>query len=217
MEYLGDKERTIIAEFIATMMTRTAKFRNAVDSLVSEMAKFEMKKLYGSSSGDLRELKEKIEKETGEKLPDDLDSNYFDPSRFKVKASRSNLLGMMLSPLREITNIIYRMTWTFLHATDQALFITSDHPCVTFDRRSGRIDQGLLHQYVEISLPLSSRICLLSHWGEARQRHKNLSGDKVSCRIVEILNGLRIRGADKLIISCKDKFIGDQYPSNRKK
>lgn len=211
MESLNFKERAIIAEFIASMMTRTAKFHNEVDSFISEIAKFEMIRLHKASADDLRKVKENIEKETQEKLPDDFDASYFDPSQYRIKATKSFLLGMMLRPIREATTIMYRMTWTFLHTKDNSHFITSDSPCVILNPKSSSADRELLHKDIKVSLPFSSQICLLAHWGTTAQQHKVISGDANDLKIVEVFNRVRIKEADKYIFSCKNEFIGDKY------
>jgi len=209
MERLNHEERAIIAEFIATMMTRVPKFHYETDSFISEIAEFEMRMIEGSPD-KVKELKEQYEKETGDKLPEGFGPSDFDPSRYKISATKSFLLDMMLSPIREARNIIYRMTWTFLHTIGQARFITSDSPYFMLNPKSPRNGQGLLHQGIKVSLPFSSKICLLADWGKTAQRHINISDETADLKVVEVFNRLRIEGADKFIISCKRGFIGVQ-------
>lgn len=200
------QERATIAEFIALMVTRVPSFHNIIDSSVCKLTKI-LLEMYNARPEAAKKLKEEYERDIGKKLPDDFDESWFDHSRYKINASKSFILKMMVS-LTEIAKIIFNMTWTFIHTTEKAWFITSDSP---FNMRNPKSNSpwyghGLRYQDIEVTIPLSRQICLLATWKKGLWPHIDIPQ-----LVVEELNHDRIVASDKFIISSKNDFIGSLY------
>ena len=205
-QQLTIQEKATIAEFIVLMVTRVPSFHNIIDSSVCELTKI-LLEMYNARPEAAKKLKEEYERDIGKKLPDDFDESWFDHSRYKINASKSFILKMMVS-LTEIAKIIFNMTWTFIHTTEKAWFITSDSP---FNMRNPKSNSpwyghGLRYQDIEVTIPLSRQICLLATWKKGLWPHIDIPQ-----LVVEELNHDRIVASDKFIISSQNDFIGSQY------
>ncbi len=205
-QQLTIQEKATIAEFIVLMVTRVPSFHNIIDSSVCELTKI-LLEMYNARPEAAKKLKEEYERDIGKKLPDDFDESWFDHSRYKINASKSFILKMMVS-LTEIAKIIFNMTWTFIHTTEKAWFITSDSP---FNMRNPKSNspwygQGLMYQDIEVTIPLSRQICILATWKKGLWPHIDIPQ-----LVVEELNHDRIVASDKFIISSQNDFIGSQY------
>ncbi|HHT9106748.1 MAG TPA: DUF4238 domain-containing protein [Candidatus Wujingus californicus] len=205
-QYLSNQEKATIAEFIALMVTCVPSFRNIVDSSTSEMA-IRIMEMYKARPDATKKFKEEYERDIGKKLPDDFDESWLDPSRYKINTTKNFLLKTMVS-LSEIAKIIFKMSWTFLHTTEKAWFITSDNPFSMRNPKSNSpwYGHGLMSQDIEVTIPLSKQICLLATWEKGLWPHIN-----VPQLVVEELNHDRIEASDKFIISPRKDFIGSQY------
>ncbi len=203
---LTNQEKATIAEFIILMVTRVPSFHNIVDSSTSEMA-IRMMEMYKTRPDAVKKFKEEYERDIGKKLPDDFDESWLDPSRYKISATKSFLLQMMVS-LSEIAKIIFTMSWTFLHTTEKAWFITSDSPFKMRNPQSNSpwYGHGFMYQGIEVTIPLSKQICLLATWKKGLWPHID-----VPQLVVEELNHDRIEASDKFIISPQNYFIGSQF------
>ncbi len=205
-QQLTIQEKATIAEFIVLMVTRVPSFHNIIDSSVCKLTKI-LLEMYNARPEAAKKLKEEYERDIGKKLPDDFDESWFDHSRYKINASKSFILKMMVS-LTEIAKIIFNMTWTFIHTTEKAWFITSDSP---FNMRNPKSNspwygQGLMYQDIEVTIPLSRQICILATWKKGLWPHIDIPQ-----LVVEELNHDRIVASDKFIISSQNDFIGSQY------
>jgi len=203
---LTNQEKATIAEFILLMVIRVPSFHNIIDSSVCKLVKI-LLEMYKARPDAVKKLKENYERDTGKKLPDDFDESWFDHSRYKINASKSFILKTMVS-LAEIAKIIFNMTWTFIHTTEKAWFITSDSP---FNMRNPKSNSswyghGLEYQDIEVTIPLSRQICLLATWKKGLWPHID-----VPQLVVEELNHDRIEASDKFIVSPQNDFIGSQF------
>ena len=161
---LTNQERAVIAEFVTFMMIRVPSFHNRVDSSTSEMA-IRMMEMYKVRPEAAKKFKEEYERDIGKKLPEEFDESWLDPARYKINAIKSFILKMMIS-LSEIAKIIFTMSWTFLHTTGKAWFITSDNPFSMRNPQSNSpwYGHGLMSQDIKVTIPLSKQTCLLATW-----------------------------------------------------
>lgn len=193
-QQLTIQEKATIAEFIVLMVTRVPSFHNTIDSSVCKLTKI-LLEMYKARPEAAKKFKEEYERDIGRKLPEDFDER------------KSFILKMMIS-LTEIAKIIFNMTWTFIHTTEKAWFITSDSP---FNMRNPKSNSpwyghGLAYQDIEVTIPLSRQICLLATWKKGLWPHID-----VPQLVVEELNHDRIEASDKFIISSQNDFIGSQF------
>jgi len=204
---LLSEEKAVIAEFIAVMMTRIPKSHNRINTFVSKIVTLVME-MYQSRPEAVKELKKRYEKETGKKLPENLNETCFDPSKYEIRASKSFLLKAMISSINKITEALYYMNWTFLHSIENELFITSDNPVHMWHPKSktSTYPHGLIHKHIEVTLPLSKQICFLASWNKEIRTHIDISQSDV-----EELNQRRIWASDKFIISSRNNFGGSKY------
>ena len=88
---------------------------------------------------------------------------------FKIEADRGSTLLSMLSVYSEgnLSNVLSKMEWTYLRAPPGTYFFTSDNPvCCWPPRGTSGIQRGIgpSHRDVEITFPLSRRVCAFGAW-----------------------------------------------------
>lgn len=206
-EFLESEEKAVIAEFVALMMVRVPRFLNMIDSLMSKALTRMMRICFARPEG-IKELKKWYKKSKGKEMPENFDMSRLDPSRYKISISKSFLLKMIIKPIRQVANIIYSMTWTFLHTTEQAWFITSDSPFFMWNPKSklAWYGHGLIFPDIEVSVPFSRQICLLATWKKKMPEHIDVGQDAV-----KVLNYNRIVASEKFLISPQNDFIASRY------
>jgi hypothetical protein len=210
---LTEEEKGFIASFVAFMITRVPSFHKTINSWVADVVKT-MMSMYQDRPQAFERLKKQFEKEKGEKLPADLDAKSLDPSRYKIKTSKGLILRTMIGPLLDVSIILYNMSWTFLHTSDEAAFITSDCPFSMWNPKAQApwFGHGLAHKDIEVSLPFSKKICLLASWKERTRQHLD-----VPPHAVELVNQFRVSFSDKFIISSRKDFPGSEYLKRKMK
>jgi hypothetical protein len=85
----------------------------------------------------------------------------------ELEADRGHVLLVNLKSIRVLSHLFARMKWAFLCAPHDRYFFTSDDPVCCYVRPGERgpfNSVGPAHQRVEITFPLSRRICAVGCW-----------------------------------------------------
>ena len=208
---LDENDRIAISTFVAYMMTRTRKTKDIINRFTSEIAKRTME-LYRSHPEAIKKLKDEYEADTGKILPEDFGEAYFDSSKYTINAS-NDFLNTLIPPNEDILRIISDMTWSFVFSENKNYFITSDSPynMINPKIKSNIYGQGLIHNGIEVSLPLSKNVCFFGSWEE-----KNPLYLDVNEMIVQQLNVRRIMSSYRYVISPQEGFLGKEYLERHK-
>lgn len=140
--------------FVAVQEVRGPSTVGSVDQFLSQVHQMSFEMLFKGSL--------KFQKSLGELGLDPLEA----PNDFELKASKGSALLHSLNAADDVAKILGRMKWSFLHAPLGEFFFTSDRPMCRWipPDKQNIYSGGLADQDVEITFPLSRRICACGHW-----------------------------------------------------
>lgn len=142
--------RRLAAEILAAQL-RTIGYAYAADDAAWEQSMAEFEKKHGAVDDGFSERMRKL---------------MLDPAGIKYSIAQEVTAPLALHQLKEIGQVINRMTWTRL-SSDTVDFITSDSPVGLFlpsKFRGPHVGEGLAVPGIEVTLPLSPRLCWLGTW-----------------------------------------------------
>jgi hypothetical protein len=156
-----------LTTFIAFLEFRVPNFRQANHEIAQHLFDLMAKASVGTAEG-FNAVKQGYETKTGKVL----DITYeqakgaIESGELVVDLPRTHDIKMMVEGAPAIANIIRQMSPSLLVATDRGKFITGDVPIYKFDLDDVRREQGIegvgwATPEVEITVPLTSRYCLL--------------------------------------------------------
>lgn len=165
----GDWEA--LCAFIAFMQLRTPQFRQA-NQEVAQHAFDLMANDTFSSREAFEESKKRFEAQAGEVLTENYEAfkDDFRSGDYIVEPHRNEHIQFMLGLAPRIAEIAQRMTPYLLFTTGKGRFVTGDVPIHFWDtneerRLSRLLGVGWMTKGVEVSIPLTSRCCLVLTWG----------------------------------------------------
>jgi len=189
------------------MYVRVPKFRQQTNEAMELLLKPYLQQL-GSNPEAFERAKARYKEKTGEDLgqltPADLD-----PAKYRIELTQPHHLRTMISLAQSFIPVFHDMSWTFLHCSPSHWFITSDRPVAVYNRNddpNSFFRPGLVDSATEISLPLTKHMCLFMTWRDGAVDHQEAPET-----YVEELNRNRIGYADRVILSPRDQFLGEQY------
>ncbi len=164
---LTEGERLDLSVFIATMQVRVPGQHEHIGEFVAEVARKTMALQAHALKQDPRRweaFKRRFEAETGERLPEDLEPEDLDPTRYRITTNREFSVALSFSPIQLATNIIADKGWRFLMSQPPNYFITSDYPVGVHDPSTEGTLYGpaLASPKTEVSLPLTKTIAILA-------------------------------------------------------
>lgn len=193
------QEKQIFSEFIWTMQMRNTFQRTNQNKVIEDIHRLALKiaaehpeyiKRSLVSSG---ESPEDITDERIEKIISLIISDNYD-----VKIPQEYSIMNMIENAQQMSMIISKMSWTLLKSDEQILFVTSDNPVVLSDptNESRLYGPGFLSKKVEMTFPLTPKLCLLASWKEGEDTFH-----KIDSLIVAEINNRTIRYSHKYIFS----------------
>lgn len=173
-EELDDDERVIFAYFVALSWARAPATRRQTAELLAMMVEstghaIAMDAQYFRAS--VRAMEDDKGTAEEDRIPDaeiERMREFIQGHEYRVDiAQEATLLSM--DKLQGVAALIHEMTWTWMTAPERFEFITSDSP-VARDLPSGYrnpwMGPGFLNPEIQVSLPLSPRLCWLGTWKE---------------------------------------------------
>jgi hypothetical protein len=203
--HLDEREVVTLALFVGYMAVRIPSFHERLGDFMIDVVSA-MMRMQASKPEAFPALKASVEEKTGEKLPDWFGPEHLDPSRYIITPSKSLVVALALSPIKDITYHLTNMSWRFLVA-EEGFFITSDWPfCMLNPKLIGSFyGPGLAQKDVEVTIPLSPRIALLATWDTPDTRFSGVGADTVSA-----INKRTALIAREFVVSQKPGFAGDE-------
>lgn len=138
------------------------------------------------------------------------------PDYVEMKASKGSALLHSLQPISEVAEIFGAMKWNFIYAPPGKFFFTSDHPICRWipPEKRNIYSGGFTDQDIEITFPLSRRVCACGHWTKSWPKTHN----EVSAEIVNTINRRTVRNARHFIYGpIKDAQIAELVQEKFKK
>lgn len=164
-EALDDRERWVFSYFLALMIVRVPNFRSNVEGMFGELQR---KIVDGISRMEgFEEIVRNHEKRTGKSLANPADLKQFVLGEYNGDVGPDLSLGLMIGNRSKITRIFHDMTWTFIEATDEWKFVTSDNPLFFHDPTHDpglMVGGGLGSKNVEVSFPITQDLALVATW-----------------------------------------------------
>lgn len=200
---LTEQEKAVCSIFVAALLMRTKAMRDSIEDFKKRQT--ELINYFISMPLEQRKRMSRIN-HIGDKIG--VSVSRIAESNQDIPSLHSSI---MLMSLPEISNIIFKMKWCFGYPenTNDA-FITSDNPCSlvnpTLLKDHRRIvpmsNSGLAQEDVELTLPLSSSLCLIATWKTEFQEYVSLASD-----LVEAINFRTILYVKDTILSESEERL----------
>jgi len=182
---LSYSDRVALSIYIATMMKRVPHSRKRGEEIASTVLK-----------NVTNELRDQIRTAQANGLIDDataalnLSETDSVESKFELKPP-SNVVEQIESPwpAEFVINLIYRMTWRFVHATGSNYFVTTDNPAFFFQC------WGLGSDESEFVFPVSNKLAIFGSWTPHKANYKS------------IIKKQFVKEANRRIISDATRFV----------
>lgn len=198
---LNDQERWSFSFFLAFIMVRVPNFRDNIEEVLGETAK-RMNMILATDPRNFKAMIEKFEADRGEKIgmPVEKFRKFMAEGQYENRATPQFGLGMATKTAINLIPIFFGMNWTFLEATDDCKFVTSDNPLSYVDPKhdpNSFLGVGLLNKNTEVTFPISKDLMLLG-------MSKNFKGDRMlSNKIVRDMNRRTVVSALRFIFASQ--------------
>jgi hypothetical protein len=212
-ELLTKTEREVFAVFIAATIARVPAFRRDIyeKELLTQLIKHGLRQV-AASDVKMKQAIADFEKETGRVIPEEI----------SVEELRQYMLeggGVVPNPDASLDAVpesvesapfIFRMNWTFVKATDEIKFITTDNPVIKHGSHS--ID----NPEVEITFPISKDLAFCATWkGDHKQVYaqaKNIFVRKLNSQTITVARRFVYgTGRSDVLQSLVNKRLGTNY------
>lgn len=164
-------DRAFFAAFLGLSLTRSPNHRANVNRAITHLAKT-VAQFSAADPQQFAQTLRNYERDMGEELTDDAEGlrKFMCEGEYELTANPALYLKMFVANGVWFGQIIDKMTWAFVRATDRIKFLTSDNPFFfndpTPESRSIYGGVGLLNTNVELSFPVSKEVALVAAWSE---------------------------------------------------
>ena len=200
-ENLNHEERWFFSLFLAFSMARVPNFRENLEEMLGETMK-KINMILASDPRNFEAMIESFQRKTGKEIgmPVEELRKFMLEGEYNFRATPQFSLGMAAIMARNSTPIFFEMKWTFLEATGDYKFVTSDNPLSYFDPMhdpKSFFGVGLLNENVEVTFPISKDLMFLG-------MRKNFEGDKrLSNKSVKEMNRRTVISALRFVFASQ--------------
>jgi Protein of unknown function (DUF4238) len=179
---LTDEQRSDLAVFVSTLITRTPAWRENVETSVGDIMAARNRVSARHPEYFARELREACkDRNFSDKEIEDIRRSILDPDAFEYRATPTYSLGMMLKITMRLAPLLFEMGWLFVIAPLGAHFITSDNPVDWCDPTAiPPFDRGLGNKNTVLSFPLGPEVALIAKWKESARPSRYTTDEVVS-------------------------------------
>jgi uncharacterized protein DUF4238 len=204
-QQLNNKEKGIMAVFLASMLERSPRRRKAMRQLFKDVTANVTQVQTAIDAMSPEEYKQFVR--ISARIGPDNNGNSIPADEFielgkDVPSAHSSQIPHVVSATAPI---LYDMKWGFMvREEDTDPFITSDNPVVVLNPSlppNSFWGPGLMQEDVEVTIPLSSDLALLASW----QVQHDLMYTPIDAVLVNELNRRLMRQSSVLI--CNDKSV----------
>lgn len=202
-ENIEGQERADFASFLALMHVRTDAYRLQFAQAMTSFMQLEAYVTAGHEEA-FQSLIERFQRDVRPMSDEEIKQArqaMRNPQDFRVSVDK----GWTLAALgfhEELTAILHGMTWTVMRAGAPRYFITGANPLVYGVPQHLRDPfyggDGLCHEHVEVTMPLSTDSCLLATWKKDKPRL-----GLAPAEAVKDLNRVRAYYASRFLFGCK--------------
>ena len=212
-EEIDDEDRENFSIFLAYMFTRVPHHRQMTEEIYGKGMKSWLMALASHKEGFKSEMK-KYEENTGKKIDvpfEKLRKFLADESKYEVRPHPNISLDFVSFGL-EIAPIFQDMKWSFLEATENYKYLTSDNPIYYFDPTAPPGQGiGLINENIEVYFPVSRDLMFFGCWHNVQGYKKSENNSIKNRNKNTIVNASRFvysphysKGINKIV----QKFIG---------
>jgi len=213
-ESLEQAERQWFALFVALIMTRVPNWRENSEKGFAQVIK-KCNKVWAAHDEGFRTWVAGFETSTGKKINTSIEElqKTFLEERYDLKVNPQLSLDFILLAVK-LSPVFYDMTWSFLKATDDYKFVTSDNPIHRRTSTPGPppfAGVGLLNKNVELTLPISKDLAFLGSWKDVKgyvqlnnQMVREITRRTVLSASRFVFAPLRSQALNRLVQKCKD-------------
>jgi hypothetical protein len=214
MESLQEDERCWFALFVALIMTRVPNFRENYEKGFAQLIK-KCSRIWASHDEGFRSWIREFERSTGKKINTPIGDlqKFIIEERYDVRVDPQLSLDF-ISVAIKLSRVFYDMAWTFLRATDDYKFVTSDNP---IHRRTSTLclpsfgGIGLLNKNIELTLPISKDLVFFGSWKEVKgnvQLNNHMVREITRRTVLSasrfVFAPLRSQALNRLVQKCKN-------------
>jgi len=199
-EILSEEEKAIFSLFIALMMVRVPNYRINTEKMIADIAK-SFSLFTASDPEAFKKSLTKYEHDTGDIIDipaEELREFILDDSKYTIKTNPEISLGLSAMSIESLAPVFFKMNWTFIYASRDYKFVTSDNPLFYDDpthNTNSSHGVGLLSKNVEVTFPISRDVALFCSWGKKRK------AIQVTNKMVKTINRRTISAALKYVFA----------------
>ena len=198
---LDEEERVWFAAFLALTMTRVPNFRKNIEEATVQIVK-KQNMIVASDRAWLKSKIEDLERETGKKIEVSVEDlqRFILSGQYDIKLDPQFSLRA-ISIAVDIIPLFYKMSWSFLEATKDYKFVTSDNPIFYIDpthNPKSFYGIGLANRNIELTFPVSKDLMFLGTWSKEIEGYKILNN-----KFVKELNRRTISSALRFVFSSQ--------------
>jgi hypothetical protein len=212
---LTENDRWWFAILLTLIMTRVPNFRENIEKACAEV----IKKYAMISASNARAFEASVasfEQETGQKIdmPKEEFRKFMLEGNYNIEVYPHFSLRMVTMGVKDLSPIFYGMKWTFIKATEDYKFVTSDNPLHLHNPTPGPppfSGVGLCHKNIQVTFPISKDFAFLGTW-KGVERYVKVNNNCVKeinrTTIISasrfVFASLKSEGVNRLAQKCKN-------------
>ena len=205
---LGTKEKSALAYYIALQYSRTPMQREQINKMIEQVSK---KMLQVTASN--KDYYERTLEKTAKKHPDESEfsveemQKFIFDDKYRIEAPKEISMQIMVQNLPEFASIFFNLGWSYYLAPKNGLFLTSDVPLAMRQTNPnlkilGKSAAGLAIRGTEVTLPLTSKVCLF-----LSPRGRSFDNQIVSRDAVRLINARTTQNCLQYVFSSSGVLL----------
>lgn len=202
LELPNEEEHRTFTTFLALLLLRVPTFRNQMEDGAKQLFTILNKERVGNLESFKRDI-DRYEYETGEivDIPaEELQKTILEDKLELVVSPEFSL--SMISIVEDVEQILGGMHWTYLKATEEVKFLSSDNP-LTYNHPTYKpgsfFGVGLANENTEVTFPISKDLACLGTWKSKLKK----SFLQANSALIKETNRRTVRGATREVYASR--------------